>query len=52
MNERLSIGSGMSTGFPELFRLLLEAELDGEPAVDDAAVRSRLAHVRGASERA
>ncbi|PZQ64746.1 MAG: acyl-CoA dehydrogenase [Phenylobacterium zucineum] len=43
MNERLSIGSGMSTGFPELFRLCMEAEIDGEPAVDDAAVRSKLA---------
>jgi acyl-CoA dehydrogenase len=43
MNERLSIGSGMSTGFPELFRFCMEAELDGEPAVDDSAVRSRLA---------
>jgi alkylation response protein AidB-like acyl-CoA dehydrogenase len=43
MNERLSIGSGMSTGFPELFRFCLEAEIDGRPAVDDAAVRSKLA---------
>jgi acyl-CoA dehydrogenase len=43
MNERLSIGSGMSTGFPELFRFCMEAEFDGAPAVDDAAVRSRLA---------
>jgi len=43
MNERLSIGSGMSTGFPELFEFCLEAEVDGRPAVDDSAVRSRLA---------
>ena len=43
MNERLSIGSGMSTGFPELFRFCMEAEIDGTPAVDDSAVRSRLA---------
>jgi acyl-CoA dehydrogenase len=43
MNERLSIGSGMSTGFPELFDFCLEAEIDGRPAVDDASVRSRLA---------
>lgn len=43
MNERLSIGSGMSTGFPELFRFCMEAELDGRPAVADSAVRSRLA---------
>jgi acyl-CoA dehydrogenase len=43
MNERLSIGSGMSLGFPELFAFCLEAEIDGRPAVDDSAVRSRLA---------
>lgn len=43
MNERLSIGSGMSTGFPELFRFCMEAEIDGRPAIDDSAVRSRLA---------
>ncbi len=43
MNERLSIGSGMSTGFPELFKFCMEAEIDGEPAVADPAVRSRLA---------
>jgi acyl-CoA dehydrogenase len=43
MNERLSIGSGMSSGFPELFSFCLEAEIDGRPAVDDRSVRSRLA---------
>lgn len=43
MNERLSIGSGMSTYFPELFRFCMEAEIDGKPAVEDPAVRSRLA---------
>ena len=43
MNERLSIGSGMSSGFPELFQFCMDAEIDGRPAVDDAAVRSRLA---------
>lgn len=43
MNERLSIGSGMSTGFPELFRFCMEAEIDGEPAVKDSGVRSKLA---------
>ncbi len=43
MNERLSIGSGMSTGFPELFRFCMEAEIDGKPAVEDSAVRSKLA---------
>ena len=43
MNERLSIGSGMSTGFPELFRFCMDAEIDGEPATADSGVRSRLA---------
>jgi alkylation response protein AidB-like acyl-CoA dehydrogenase len=43
MNERLSIGSGMSSGFPELFQFCMDAEIDGRPAVDNAAVRSRLA---------
>lgn len=45
MNERLSIGSGMSTGFPELFRYCMEAEIDGRPAVEDSAVRSKLAQL-------
>ena len=43
MNERLSIGSGMSAGFPELFAYCMEAEIDGRPAVDDRMVRSKLA---------
>jgi acyl-CoA dehydrogenase len=45
MNERLSIGSGMSTGFPELLQFCLEAEIDGRPAVDDGNVRSKLAQI-------
>ncbi len=43
MNERLSIGSGMPTGFNELFDYCLNAEIDGAPAVEDSSVRSRLA---------
>lgn len=43
MNERLSIGSGMPTGFPELLDYCMTAEIDGRPAVDDPAVRARLA---------
>ena len=43
MNERLSIGSGMPTGFPELFAYCMEAQIDGRPAIDDRGVRSRLA---------
>ncbi|HAY06543.1 MAG TPA: acyl-CoA dehydrogenase [Hyphomonas sp.] len=45
MNERLSIGSGMSTGFPDLFRFCMEAEVDGAPAVEDSNVRSKLAQI-------
>ncbi len=44
MNERLSIGAGMPTGFPELFEWACAFDLgDGRKAVDDPAVRSRLA---------
>ncbi len=43
MNERLSIGSGMSTGFPELFELCSRIETENGLAVDDPAVRSKLA---------
>ena len=43
MNERLSIGSGMSTGFPELLDLCCRIETPDGLAVDDRAVRSKLA---------
>ncbi|MDB5584172.1 MAG: acyl-CoA dehydrogenase family protein [Bradyrhizobium sp.] len=43
MNERLSIGSGMPTGFPELFAYCLDAKIEGRPAIEDRMVRSRLA---------
>jgi alkylation response protein AidB-like acyl-CoA dehydrogenase len=43
MNERLSIGAGMSTGFPELFDLCMRIETENGLAVDDPAVRSKLA---------
>ncbi len=43
MNERLSIGSGMSTGFPELFELCQHIETQNGLAIDDPAVRSKLA---------
>ena len=44
MNERLSIGTGMPTGFPELLALCEQLELDGRKSVDDPAIRSRLAY--------
>jgi alkylation response protein AidB-like acyl-CoA dehydrogenase len=31
----------MSTGFPELFQFCMDAEIDGRPAVDDAAVPTK-----------
>ena len=43
MNERLSIGSGMPTGFPELFDLCTRLPMDGKAAIDNRAVRARLA---------
>lgn len=44
MNERMSIGAGMPTGFPELLDFCCEFDLGGgRKAVDDPAVRSRLA---------
>ncbi|MFO1169115.1 MAG: acyl-CoA dehydrogenase [Rhodoblastus sp.] len=44
MNERLSIGSGMPTGFPELFDLCARLPMDGGAAIDNRAVRARLAN--------
>jgi acyl-CoA dehydrogenase len=43
MNERLSIGSGMPTGFGELFDYCMNLQLEDGAAVDDRHVRSRLA---------
>lgn len=43
MNERASIGGGMSTGFPHLLRYCAELRIDGRPALENDAVKSRLA---------
>lgn len=43
MNERLSIGSGMPTGFPELFDFCMNLRTEDGLAIDDRSVRSRLA---------
>jgi alkylation response protein AidB-like acyl-CoA dehydrogenase len=43
MNERLSIGSGMSTGFAELFDFCSRVETPDGLAIDDRSVRSKLA---------
>ena len=44
MNERMSIGAGVSTGFPELFEFCSSLMLEDGPAIDDRGVRSKLAH--------
>ncbi|ABE40828.1 acyl-CoA dehydrogenase [Rhodopseudomonas pseudopalustris] len=44
MNERMSIGANVATGFPELFEYCNSLTLDGAPALDDRAVRSKLAN--------
>jgi alkylation response protein AidB-like acyl-CoA dehydrogenase len=44
MNERLSIGSGISTGFEWLFDFCCGFDTGDGLAVEDAAVRSRLAN--------
>jgi alkylation response protein AidB-like acyl-CoA dehydrogenase len=43
MNERMSIGAGVATGFPELFDYCSHLMLDDGPAIEDRNVRSRLA---------
>jgi alkylation response protein AidB-like acyl-CoA dehydrogenase len=44
MNERLSIGAGMPTGFPELFEFCSRLETADGPAINDKAIRSKLAN--------
>jgi len=48
MNERLSIGSGMPTGFPEMFDYARQLQTVDGPAIKNKAVRSKLAdwHVK------
>ena len=43
MNERMSIGSRLATGFPEIFAFCSDIALDDGPALDNPAVRSKLA---------
>ncbi len=44
MNERLAIGGGIATGFPELHELTQTLNYNGDLAINDSAVRERLAH--------
>jgi alkylation response protein AidB-like acyl-CoA dehydrogenase len=44
MNERMSIGTNVATGFPELFEFCSNLMLQDGLAIDDRAVRSKLAN--------
>src|SRR5712675_1454749 len=44
MNERMSIGAGVATGFPELFEFCNNLMLEDGPAIEDRNVRSKLAN--------
>ncbi|MBN8961142.1 MAG: acyl-CoA dehydrogenase [Rhizobiales bacterium] len=43
MNERMSIGSRLATGFPEIFAFCSDFVTEHGPALDDRAVRAKLA---------
>ena len=43
MNERMAIGGAISTGFEEIFDFACRFETQDGPAIEDRAVRSRLA---------
>ncbi|RYX90343.1 MAG: acyl-CoA dehydrogenase [Bradyrhizobiaceae bacterium] len=44
MNERMAIGANVATGFPELFEFCNNLMLDDGPAIDNPAVRAKLAN--------
>ena len=44
MNERMSIGAGIATGFPELFEFCSNLMLEEGPAIEDRGVRAKLAY--------
>src|SRR5947208_11849139 len=44
MNERMSIGARLATGFPEMFDFCSNLMTDGGLAIDDRATRSKLAN--------
>ncbi|UGV27897.1 acyl-CoA dehydrogenase [Rhodopseudomonas boonkerdii] len=44
MNERMAIGAGVATGFPELFDFVNNLTLEDGPAIENPAVRSKLAN--------
>src|ERR1700761_4441703 len=44
MNERMSIGARLATGFPEIFEFCSNLMTEDGPAIDDRATRSKLAN--------
>jgi alkylation response protein AidB-like acyl-CoA dehydrogenase len=44
MNERMSIGARLATGFSEIFEFCNELMLEDGPAIDDRATRTKLAN--------
>jgi acyl-CoA dehydrogenase len=44
MNERMAIGERSTTGYTEILSLCSELSIGNGPAIEDRAVRSRLAH--------
>jgi alkylation response protein AidB-like acyl-CoA dehydrogenase len=44
MNERMSIGARLATGFSEIFEFCNNLMLEDGPAIDDRATRSKLAN--------
>lgn len=43
MNERLAIGGSIATGFPEIYSLAKDLSLQGQPALENPAVKTKLA---------
>lgn len=43
MNERMAIGGSIATGFPEIYDLVQNTQLHGAPAIEDPAVKAKLA---------
>ena len=52
MNERMSIGARLATGFPEMFEFCSNLMLEDGLAIDDRATRSKLGKLGGEGERA
>ena len=51
MNERMSIGARLSTGFPEMFEFCSSLMTENGLAIDDRATRSKLAQLGGEGQR-